>query len=195
MTKPITDVGIAFQDHLLLDFRTALDNVTLHADIRKLPQKADRGAGEGAVRAAAADAGDGQVPAPALRRHAPARVADPHAGARSVAAPDGRAVRRARRADAPAGAHRPGGAVAAPAAHGAVHHAQRRGGRRAVRPHPRDEPEPGRSRRGDPRRPSAAAADRARRRARSSPPTSTASTASSSGWACCTASTRRRCAH
>src|SRR5947207_7674279 len=37
--KPITDVGIAFQDHLLLDFRTALANVTLHADIRKLPKK------------------------------------------------------------------------------------------------------------------------------------------------------------
>jgi NitT/TauT family transport system ATP-binding protein len=37
--KPITDVGIAFQDHLLLDFRTALNNVTLHADIRKLPKK------------------------------------------------------------------------------------------------------------------------------------------------------------
>jgi NitT/TauT family transport system ATP-binding protein len=39
VTKPITDVGIAFQDHLLLDFRTALDNVMLHADIRKLPKK------------------------------------------------------------------------------------------------------------------------------------------------------------
>ena len=38
--QPLTDVGIAFQDHLLLDFRTALDNVTLHADIRGLP-KAD----------------------------------------------------------------------------------------------------------------------------------------------------------
>src|SRR5438874_6329837 len=37
--KPITDVGIAFQDHLLLDFRTALANVTLAADIRKLPKK------------------------------------------------------------------------------------------------------------------------------------------------------------
>src|SRR4051812_32659229 len=24
--RPVTDVGIAFQDHLLLDFRTALDN-------------------------------------------------------------------------------------------------------------------------------------------------------------------------
>ena len=37
--EPVTDVGIAFQDHLLLDFRTALRNVTLHADIRKLPKK------------------------------------------------------------------------------------------------------------------------------------------------------------
>ena len=39
VVKPITDVGIAFQDHLLLDFRTAVDNVMLHADIRKLPRK------------------------------------------------------------------------------------------------------------------------------------------------------------
>jgi len=39
VVKPVTDVGIAFQDHLLLDFRTALNNVTLHADIRKLPRK------------------------------------------------------------------------------------------------------------------------------------------------------------
>lgn len=38
VTRPITDVGIAFQDHLLLDFRTAFANVTLHADIRKLPR-------------------------------------------------------------------------------------------------------------------------------------------------------------
>jgi NitT/TauT family transport system ATP-binding protein len=36
---PLTDVGIAFQDHLLLDFRTALANVTLHADIRGLDRK------------------------------------------------------------------------------------------------------------------------------------------------------------
>jgi NitT/TauT family transport system ATP-binding protein len=37
--KPVTDVGIAFQDHLLLEFRTALDNVTLHADVRRLDKK------------------------------------------------------------------------------------------------------------------------------------------------------------
>jgi NitT/TauT family transport system ATP-binding protein len=40
VTRPITDVGIAFQDHLLLEFRTALDNVMLHVDIRGLPRKA-----------------------------------------------------------------------------------------------------------------------------------------------------------
>src|ERR1700730_8275492 len=40
VSKPVTDVGIAFQDHLLLDFRTALENVMLHADIRRLPRPA-----------------------------------------------------------------------------------------------------------------------------------------------------------
>lgn len=39
VTKPITDVGIAFQDHLLLDFRTAFENVMLHADIRGLDRE------------------------------------------------------------------------------------------------------------------------------------------------------------
>jgi len=39
VVEPVTEVGIAFQDHLLLDFRTALSNVMLHADIRKLPRK------------------------------------------------------------------------------------------------------------------------------------------------------------
>ena len=40
VTAPITDVGIAFQDHLLLEFRTAMENVMLQADIRRLPRKA-----------------------------------------------------------------------------------------------------------------------------------------------------------
>jgi NitT/TauT family transport system ATP-binding protein len=39
VVAPITDVGIAFQDHLLLEFRTAFENVMLHADIRKLPRR------------------------------------------------------------------------------------------------------------------------------------------------------------
>lgn len=40
LTKPISEVGIVFQDHLLLDFRTAMRNVMLQQEIRKLP-KAD----------------------------------------------------------------------------------------------------------------------------------------------------------
>ncbi|MCL6649808.1 MAG: ABC transporter ATP-binding protein [Chloroflexi bacterium] len=39
LTRPLTDVGIVFQDHLLLDFRTALDNVLLQAQIRHLPRQ------------------------------------------------------------------------------------------------------------------------------------------------------------
>lgn len=37
LDKPLTDVGIVFQDHLLLEFRTALANVMLQAEIRGLP--------------------------------------------------------------------------------------------------------------------------------------------------------------
>lgn len=40
VTKAVTDVGIAFQDHLLLEFRTAMGNVMLQADIRHLPREA-----------------------------------------------------------------------------------------------------------------------------------------------------------
>jgi len=38
MLVPLTDVGIVFQDHLLLDFRTALANVMLQAEVRGLPR-------------------------------------------------------------------------------------------------------------------------------------------------------------
>ena len=37
LSGPMTDVGIAFQDHLLLDFRTAFDNVLLPGIIRRMP--------------------------------------------------------------------------------------------------------------------------------------------------------------
>jgi NitT/TauT family transport system ATP-binding protein len=38
LDRPLTDVGIVFQDHLLLEFRTALANVMLQAEIRGLPR-------------------------------------------------------------------------------------------------------------------------------------------------------------
>jgi NitT/TauT family transport system ATP-binding protein len=37
LAAPVTDVGIVFQDHLLLDFRTAFDNILLQHQIRGLP--------------------------------------------------------------------------------------------------------------------------------------------------------------
>jgi NitT/TauT family transport system ATP-binding protein len=40
LTAPITDVGIVFQDHLLLEFRNALDNVLLQQEIRGLERGA-----------------------------------------------------------------------------------------------------------------------------------------------------------
>ncbi|MBS0536740.1 MAG: ABC transporter ATP-binding protein [Proteobacteria bacterium] len=36
LTQPITEVGIVFQDHLLLEFRTAMKNVLLQQEIRGL---------------------------------------------------------------------------------------------------------------------------------------------------------------
>jgi NitT/TauT family transport system ATP-binding protein len=36
LNGPLTDVGIVFQDHLLLEFRTAEDNVLLQGEIRRL---------------------------------------------------------------------------------------------------------------------------------------------------------------
>jgi NitT/TauT family transport system ATP-binding protein len=40
LTRPLTDVGIVFQDDLLLDFRTARDNVMLQGQIRHLDKAA-----------------------------------------------------------------------------------------------------------------------------------------------------------
>jgi NitT/TauT family transport system ATP-binding protein len=42
LTKPLTDVGIVFQDHLLLDFRSAIDNLLLQTQIRGMPKEAAR---------------------------------------------------------------------------------------------------------------------------------------------------------
>ncbi len=42
LTKPLTDVGIVFQDHLLLDFRTAEKNILLQTQIRGQPAEASK---------------------------------------------------------------------------------------------------------------------------------------------------------
>jgi len=42
LVKPITEVGIVFQDHLLLEFRTAMKNVLLQQEIRGLDRAESR---------------------------------------------------------------------------------------------------------------------------------------------------------
>lgn len=42
LSGALTDVGISFQDHLLLDFRTAIQNVMLQAEVRGTPKAAMR---------------------------------------------------------------------------------------------------------------------------------------------------------
>jgi NitT/TauT family transport system ATP-binding protein len=42
LEQPLTDVGIVFQDHLLLDFRTAEDNILLQTQIRGRPEEESR---------------------------------------------------------------------------------------------------------------------------------------------------------
>jgi NitT/TauT family transport system ATP-binding protein len=39
LLKPLTDAGIVFQDHLLLDFRTAIDNILLQTTVRGFPRE------------------------------------------------------------------------------------------------------------------------------------------------------------
>jgi NitT/TauT family transport system ATP-binding protein len=39
VTKPLTDVGIVFQSHVLLEWRTALQNVLIQAEARRLDRK------------------------------------------------------------------------------------------------------------------------------------------------------------
>ncbi|BCH35157.1 ABC transporter ATP-binding protein [Mesorhizobium sp. L-8-10] len=42
LTRPISEIGIVFQDHLLLEFRTAIKNVMLQQEIRGLDRQALR---------------------------------------------------------------------------------------------------------------------------------------------------------
>lgn len=42
VTKPLTDIGIVFQDDLLLEFRTAVDNVALQCEVRGMSKSKAR---------------------------------------------------------------------------------------------------------------------------------------------------------
>ena len=81
LDRPLTDVGIVFQDHLLLDFRTAIDNVMLQQQIRRLDRAAMLAEGRRALPQARPDGRRRPLSPPALRRHAPACLHRPRPGA------------------------------------------------------------------------------------------------------------------
>ncbi len=143
---PITDVGIAFQDHLLLEFRTAFDNVMLHADIRGLDRETIAGRAKELFRQLRLEHAMDKYPRQlsggmrqrvslirTLVHEPPVILMDEPFGALDALT-------------APAGAHGSRSALAAPATDRGLHHAQRRGGGRPLRPDHRDEPEPRRGR-------------------------------------------------
>ena len=97
---PSRDIGMVFQQPLLLKWRRIIDNVLLPAEILGLPMAAEPRPRPRSARAGRARGQRGQVSLRALRRHAAARRDRARAHPRSQADPDGRAVRRARRAHA-----------------------------------------------------------------------------------------------
>ena len=97
---PSRDIGMVFQQPLLLKWRRIIDNVLLPAEILGLPMAASREPRPRPARAGRAQGQRGQISLRALRRHAAARRDRARAHPRPQADPDGRAVRRARRADA-----------------------------------------------------------------------------------------------
>ena len=186
------NLGIVFQSPVLLDWRTALDNVLLQVELRGA-----RSARLSRARAAAARPGRPRgvrrpLSARAVGRHAPARGDRARADPRRAAAADGRAVRRARRADARADAPRPRGAVARHAQDRAVHHALDRRGGAARRPRRRHVAAPGtdRAHRSTSRLPRPRGLDGAPR-AGVHPRRPKRSPTSSSRAACCTAPRHR----
>ncbi len=143
VVAPRTDVGIVFQNPVLLEWRTALGNIMLQAEARKL----DRAAAELRARALLDSVGltgfEQKYP-DELSGGMRQRVSHlPRADPQSAAAPDGRAVRGARCADArPARARHPAH-LERVADDGPVHHPQRAGGGVPVRPGHRDDAAPG----------------------------------------------------
>ena len=97
---PARDIGMVFQQALLLKWRRILENVLLPTEILGPAAAREPRPGAGAACACRPHRLRGQISLRALRRDAAARRDRARAGARSQADPDGRAVRRAGRADA-----------------------------------------------------------------------------------------------
>ena len=81
VTKPHGNVGIVFQNALLLPWRNILSNVMLPIDMKKLPRDKYLAAREGASEAGRPRRFREEAALAAVRRHAAARLDLPRAGA------------------------------------------------------------------------------------------------------------------
>ena len=95
-------IGYMLQRDNLLEWRTILDNVLFGLEIQRRQNAAKRGPGPSACwRPTACTEFAPQIPAPAFRRHAPARRAHPHTGGRAGYSAAGRGVFGPGLSDAP----------------------------------------------------------------------------------------------
>ena len=185
VAAPRRDIGIVFQNPVLLPWRTVMENVLLPAEVQGIPLGEARHAGARPVEDGRPRRVRGQVSDGAVGRHAAARRHQPRAGERPAPAADGRAVRRARCHDARADEPRPAAHLARERQDRAAHHPlDSRGG------------VPGRPRRGDdaapgPHRPRGRGC-RCRARARSTPWASRCSGSSPAKSADCSMATAPR---
>ncbi|MGY4332498.1 ABC-type nitrate/sulfonate/bicarbonate transport system ATPase subunit [Bradyrhizobium sp. LB7.2] len=97
---PTRDVGMVFQQALLLKWRTILDNVLLPAEIVGLPIKAARERARDLLDLVGLAGYEEKYPRELSGRHAAAHRNRARLHSRPKTDPDGRAVRRAGRVDA-----------------------------------------------------------------------------------------------
>ena len=100
VTKPHGNVGIVFQNSLLLPWRNILANVMLPIDMKGLPREKYLPRAKELLKLVGLEGFREEAALAIVRRHAAAGLDLPGAGARSQDHADGRAVRRARRHDA-----------------------------------------------------------------------------------------------
>ena len=128
ISGPFTQVGIVFQEALLLDWRTVLGNVLFQVEMRGPRSEGLRGPRPRVARTCRARRLRTEKPLGTVGRHAAARRHLPRPDPRSAAVVDGRTVRRARHADPRPDERRPAAAVRRDRKDRDLHHPQYRGG-------------------------------------------------------------------
>ena len=153
---PNAHVAFMLQKDLLLPWRTVLENVTFGVEIQRLALRGTQAARAGVAGEFQSRRFRRSLPAPTVRRHAPAGGARPHAGGRSLGAAARRAVLGGRCADPHGAAARARADPQARRQDRAADHARSPRSRHPVRPRAGDERPAGAHHRRDPRRAAAA---------------------------------------